>query len=358
MKNFSLSGEADVIKRRAGRRALCAALSAIILASPSLSPRAAAARPARELVPMGDTVGITLKLNGALVIALNSFESGDGSICPAAEAGIAPGDIITMIEGKNVDDASDIRSALDSADGSVAVEFEHLGEKRRATVEPFVNDGARCIGVLLRDSLTGMGTVTFYDPESESYAALGHAVSDIDTGVAVPIRDGSIMPAEVTGVLRGASGAPGQIKGDMDFSHRLGTVLKNTEYGISGIIGDESFTAGREALPAARDGEIETGGAEILSSVSGAVERYGIEISRVYSGGGGKYMMVRVTDERLLELTGGIVQGMSGSPIIQNGRLVGAVTHVLVNDPTRGYAISVERMLASCADGAPEQRAA
>jgi stage IV sporulation protein B len=207
--------------------------------------------------------------------------------------------------------------------------------------------GEYSLGLWVRDAVSGIGTVTFYDPATNTYGALGHAVNDSDTGVVLPVRGGAISRVSVTDVAKGKSGAPGQLRGSFNFDDRLGTVVANTGCGIFGKITAPEFPAGN-AIKTARESEIHTGSASILSNVSGGeVREYTAEISRVYSGGeaDGRSMLVTITDPALTEITGGIVQGMSGSPIIQDGRLIGAVTHVLISDPLKGYGISIEKMM-------------
>jgi stage IV sporulation protein B len=178
--------------------------------------------------------------------------------------------------------------------------------------------------------MAGIGTVTWYDPTTKTFAALGHGITDVDTGALMPIRSGGILPATVTGVEKGQKGTPGQLHGGFDGSQELGRLTINSDSGVFGTLTGEGWTG--EAVPLAKRSQVQVGEAEILANISGdQVERYQVEIKR--------------TDPQLLSATGGIVQGMSGSPILQNGRLVGAVTHVLVNDPTQGYGILAEEML-------------
>ena len=199
------------------------------------------------------------------------------------------------------------------------------------------------LGLWLRDGVTGVGTVTFYDPASGVYGALGHGITDTDTGVLLPLGEGSVSKAAVTGVTKGESGKPGQLDGSSDISSSCGSILMNTEYGIFGIMQSGSV----EGDPI-ECGTIKTGPAAILTTISGdTAKEYSIEVNRVYHDTDGDRVMITVTDKALLAATGGIVQGMSGSPIIQGGNLVGAVTHVFVNDPTHGYGLSIQDMIAT-----------
>ena len=208
--------------------------------------------------------------------------------------------------------------------------------------------GAYQLGVWLRDSMAGIGTMTFYDPQSGVFAALGHGINDVDTAKLMPLETGSIMEASVSDVKRGRAGEPGELHGEFNLTEDLGELYANTDRGIFGHLDGEQLTQGLEPVAVATREQVREGKAVIRSNISGdQVEEYAIEIIRLYpeTEGETRNMMIRVTDQRLLDATGGIVQGMSGSPIIQDGRLVGAVTHVLVNDSTRGYGILAENML-------------
>jgi stage IV sporulation protein B len=193
--------------------------------------------------------------------------------------------------------------------------------------------------------------MTFYEPESGVFGALGHAVTDADTGKLMPMLSGSIMDARVKAVKKGESGAPGELRGDFDLTHDSGSLRANTECGIFGVLAENAADAAAKTVPVASRGEIHPGRATLLANCrDDEVEEYGIEIEKIYSGPSPtRNLLLRVTDPRLLERTGGIVQGMSGSPILQGGKLVGAVTHVLLNDPTRGYGISIRDMLDAAA---------
>ena len=212
-------------------------------------------------------------------------------------------------------------------------------------------DGAYRLGVWVRSSTAGVGTLTYYDPVSGGYGALGHAITDVDTGVIFPVGAGAVYENEVVHVTRGEESAPGELTGEFfEKEIVLGEIEKNTGFGVFGKAPAQMAAGGLypEGLPVARRSEVRTGSAQLLSCVEGGeVKAYDCEIERFYSKSAseGRNMAVRITDPELLKKTGGIVQGMSGSPIIQDGKLVGAVTHVLVNDPTRGYGIFIENML-------------
>ena len=275
---------------------------------------------------------------------LSELERDGRGFSPARDAGILPGDIITMVGDREISSGMDLMRALEDAPEEVAVRFIRDGEERQVTARPYRDGDGTYLGVWIRDGVTGIGTVTWYDPESGLYGALGHSIADGATGLTVPIREGSIMPAQVTGVTKSRSGAPGQLGGTFDCASPIGTVDKNCCVGIFGRTGC-GFEG--QALPVAHAGQVRPGRAQVITDATGERREFEIEITRVWSDRtDGRDMMLRVTDPELLELTGGIVQGMSGSPIIQDGRFVGAVTHVLINDPEKGYGVFVENMAA------------
>ena len=301
---------------------------------------------ADRLVPVGHTIGIKLFAEGVVVIGLAEVETGSGVLTPGADCGLRVGDVIEAANGKSVE-SSEQFAALLQCGGRVDLDVSRDGRDLTLAAEPVLGtDGTWRLGAWIRDSMAGIGTVTFYDPATGSFGALGHGVTDTDTGLLMPLGDGSVMRASVKAVKRGSAGDPGELKGSFDLAHDLGGLYANTERGVFGAMEDCPLTEG-DSLPVAKAGEVRTGPAEILSNVSGdCVETYSIEIIRVLDSSGVQNLLLQVTDERLIAQTGGIVQGMSGSPIIQNGRIVGAVTHVMVNEPTKGYGILIENMLA------------
>ena len=302
----------------------------------------AAAQEPKTLVPVGQAVGISVKTQGLLVSELSEISGPEGACAPARDAGIRPGDVIVAVDGEEVDSAAALSSALERCGETVTVTLRREGEERQLTVRPFRDGDGACLGVWVRDGLTGIGTVTYYDPESGAFGALGHPIADSVTGLTVPLREGEILPATVTGVTKSRSGAPGQLGGTFDYSGCLGKIRKNCGMGIFGSATDP-WSYG--AIPVAEADEVKPGEATILSDASGTRREYRAEIVRVYAHStDGRDMMIRVTDPELLKLTGGIVQGMSGSPVIQNGKLVGAVTHVLINSPEKGYGIFIRHM--------------
>ena len=296
---------------------------------------------ARMLVPVGHTIGIKLFARGVLVVKLT-----DGGT-PAKECGLQTGDVIVKCGGVSVTSSEQFQSLLQkNGDSAMDLQVRRAGDSMTLSVEPEQNDkGVYCIGAWIRDSMAGIGTMTYYDPATGDFGALGHGITDTDTALLMPFSNGSILPSTVKAVKRGETGSAGELRGDFDLDTSLGDLYANTESGIFGTLAVSDYApACQDAVPI---GEAVPGPAVIRSNVEGdAVEEYEIEILKVVSGtSDGRDLVISVTDPKLLKATGGIVQGMSGSPILQNGKLVGAVTHVLLNDPTKGYGILIENML-------------
>ena len=294
------------------------------------------------LVPVGEVIGLQLYNDTVTVVAF------DDSMPVARDCGLQIGDEICRIDGSDIDTAEDVRRALRSSDGSVDVTVVRSGKERRIHMQPQITSDGPKLGVYLRQGITGIGTVTWYDPETGSFATLGHAVND-GKGKLLKMSRGNAYPATVVSVQKGKAGAPGQLKGALNTDVLLGKLSGNT---AQGVFGTAPKAWDGDAIPVAACEEVKPGSAVIRSTVSGGEPRdYSVEIVKIYpkSRVDGRNMLLRVTDPELLATTGGIVQGMSGSPIIQDGKLIGAVTHVLVNDPTTGYGIFIENMLDAAA---------
>ena len=307
------------------------------------------AQAAQELIPSGRTVGVTMDTKGLLVLGTGSVNGEEKKDFAPCKGILQTGDLILEANGQFMENKEMLMEMVEKSEGkAVSLLVERNGRERELSVLPVfsVADGSYKIGAWIRDSIQGIGTVTYIDPNSGSFGALGHGVYDADTDMLMDIRGGSLTAAELTGIVKGQKGKAGELTGKIDLQEKIGVVEENTETGIFGTA-EELFLAG-EALPVANRSEIRKGKAEILSDLEGKgvcsyeieIEGFGKKESRNH-----KDMTIRITDERLLRLTGGIVQGMSGSPIIQDGKLIGAVTYVLVNDPTRGYGIFIEDML-------------
>ena len=295
----------------------------------------------------GTPFGVKMFSEGALIVGFSEIgQAGGGTSNPAKEAGLHLGDRVICIGQTRTESNEAVKEALDAAEGqSVEVVYIRSGEQKLTTLTP-VWDGAAGqwrAGMWVRDSSAGVGTLTFADEELGVFAGLGHPISDSDTGESVALRSGEIVPCEITGCSAGTAGSPGELKGHFLSAHAIGTIRINGENGVYGTV--STAIAGQQTELAFAQ-EVLPGAAEILTTTSGETPRsYRVYIEKVNDADPHRNMVLRVTDPALLAQTGGIVQGMSGSPILQNGRLVGAVTHVLVNDPTRGYGIFAQTML-------------
>ena len=334
---------------RGFRLAIFGLLTAAILCT--IGGSAMAASETQTVIPMGRAVGIKLFSDGVLVVGFSEIPTESGNAAPAKECGLREGDIITHINSEEVDTIEQVQSLLQDLEGDQMSIRCLRGEKQiQMTVQAAkcASDGTYKLGAWIRDSMAGIGTMTFVDPESGTFGALGHGINDVDTAMLMPLQSGGIMEASVTDVKKGTKGAPGELHGAFQTGEDIGTLWANTEGGVFGELSDQELIQGLKPLEVAAPSEIQVGPATILSSIAGEkVEEYAVEITKVYlaEDGDTRDLMLTVTDPKLLESTGGIVQGMSGSPILQNGKIIGAVTHVLVNDPTTGYGIFLENML-------------
>ncbi len=305
----------------------------------------------KTVTAAGTNIGIYLKNSGVLVVECGSFTDESGALVSPAAYRIKSGDIIRSVDGVLVENKEELMDAVAQGHGGqMVLEVLRGKETIEVAVKPqMAADGKNKLGIWVRDDIAGIGTLTFVTKDKD-YGALGHGVSDIDTGELVQIDTGDIYETKITGISKGKKGEPGEVTGLIQFrqSAYLGSVGDNTQIGIFGKLDHipESLE-GIEEIPVGYKQEIEQGRAQIICSVAGERTTYDIEIESVdyHPKEENKGIRYRVVDERLLAETGGIVQGMSGSPIIQNGRLIGAVTHVFVDDPTRGYGIFAERML-------------
>ena len=314
------------------KRLLVRALAASVAVLAAVSPVFAA----RLLIPVGEVVGLSLSEGTVTVAAFHETYGG-----PAREAGVQIGDEIVSLDGRTVDEAADLYEALQRSGGTVTVQLRRNGELHQVRLSPAATAEGPRLGVYVREGVTGIGTVTYYDPDRGCFGALGHGVSD-SRGRLAPMTGGWIYEAAVESVKKGRCGEPGQLRGAVEAASPIGALGSNTPFGVFGS--GAEWTG--EALPVAKAEEVRSGPARILSNVSGdEAVFFDVEITKCRTGSDGRDLVIHVTDPALLEATGGIVAGMSGSPIIQDGKLVGAVTHVLVNDPTRGYGIFIENML-------------
>ena len=309
----------------------------------------------KKIVPGGQSVGVQLHTLGVLVVGHHLVYHNETAKSPGEEADIHVGDVILEMDGNKINELEDVKPIVSNAgknDENIKVKLKRGQEIIETSLRPILNekDNSYQIGLYIRDSATGIGTITFYEEDTGKYGALGHVISDTDTKKPIEIHEGKIVRSSIISIEKGNEGFPGEKQAKFSMKDKqLGTITKNSPFGIFGeldpkLIGDQA----QEPIPIALSHEVKKGPAKILTVVEGEeVESFDIEIINTVPQKfpATKGMVIKVTDEKLIEKTGGIVQGMSGSPIIQNGKLVGAVTHVFVNDPTSGYGVHIEWML-------------
>lgn len=302
--------------------------------------------PPQMVAPGGKPIGVTIHMKGVLVVGTSNLIQGGKEVdSPAALAGIRAGDMILKANGTELTDSAQLSVICqDAPDGVMDLEISRNGEIRNVTLRAQMDeeDQQYRMGMWVRDSTSGIGTLSFFDPVTKRFGALGHAVNDIDTSTTLSVRKGELIESEIVGATPGAQGKPGELHGSFHSgSKRLGTIEENTEYGIFGTLyGDIGGLSESELLEIAYPSEAKLGSAYILSTVDGGgVTAYECNIVKIFSQSSPaqKGMVIEITDEKLLSITGGIVQGMSGSPLIQNGKLLGVVTHVFINNPQKGY---------------------
>ena len=296
-----------------------------------------------KLIPGGMVFGVRFFTEGVLVVGIP-----ESSQSPAYAAGIRVNDVIIKVGGAKISDAEGLSRAVNSSEGKPIEFICRRGDREfSASVTPRLEESGYKSGIWVRDSGAGIGTVTFIDPKTGLFGGLGHGICDVDTGKPMPLGRGVLLGVNIGGITKGAAGDPGEIRGSFR-QEKLGAVTDNTDRGIFGIYSKIPPSLYGE-LPIAHKDEVRGGAATILCTLEdGKICEYKVELSSIDpTANGGRCFTVKVTDPALIAQTGGIVQGMSGSPIIQNSKLVGAVTHVLVGDPTRGYGIFIENMLSA-----------
>ena len=309
--------------------------------------------PRTTVIPVGNIAGVKLYTNGVLVVGMSEIEGEDSKTYkPYENTGIEEGDTIVKINDNEINTTDELIEKVNMSKGEkVEIEYIHDEETKECSITPVkTNEEEYKLGLWVRDSAAGVGTVSFYEPDTHIFGALGHGITDIDTGDLLNIAEGEFVKTKILDIKKGEDGNPGKIQGTVEEQETIGEISKNTEFGIYGKIKDISslnIDTSKEMEVALRD-EIQLGKATILCSLDNqTVGEYEIEITKINKENNynNKSMEIKVTDEKLIEKTGGIIQGMSGSPIIQNGKFVGAITHVLVNSSTEGYAIFGDLML-------------
>lgn len=303
--------------------------------------------PKTTVVPLGNAIGLKLYTEGVLIVGMTEI---DGTR-PYEKSGIKEGDRIIYINDKKISSTQDLVETVNSSNGKeVSIKYvrENIEETTSMTPTKTKNNEYK-LGLWVRDAAAGVGTATFYVPSTGMFATLGHGITDIDTGDLITISNGELVTTNIVSIKRGEKGNPGEIKGSIEGGSKLGDIAKNTSFGIYGKITNKNrLNITEKEMEILNRNEIKQGKAEIICELeSGNKKNYSIEIEKIYTSNNkdNKSMLIKITDKELLEKTGGIIQGMSGSPIIQNGKLVGAVTHVMVNDPTKGYAVFADMMI-------------
>lgn len=306
-----------------------------------------------KIIPCGNLIGVKMYTPGVLVVGMSEIEGKDNQkYKPYQDSGIKEGDMIIEIDNKKITNTDELIKTVNSCNGkSIEVKYVREDKTKTTSILPVENSSNEYkIGLWVRDAAAGVGTLTFYEPSTKSFAALGHGIVDIDTGGIFNIANGELVSSNFLSIKKGEKNNPGEIKGAIDSNSVIGQIYKNTNFGVFGKVsnvGNIEFSDSQE-LDVALRSEIHTGEAEVICELEeGKKEKYKIQIEKVYTSNNydNKSMLIKITDERLLNKTGGIIQGMSGSPIIQDGKFIGAVTNVLVSDPTTGYAIFGDLMI-------------
>ena len=303
--------------------------------------------PKTKVIPIGKLAGVKLYTNGVLVVGMSEIEGEDNNkYIPYKESGIKEGDTIISINNKEIENTEDLIKKVNNSDGKeIYIKYIHENKYQECSITP-VKTGKKeyKIGLWVRDSAAGIGTITFYNKENNSFAALGHGIQDIDTDKIIDISSGEFVTSKILGIKKGEKENPGRIEGTLKGEKKIGKINKNTKYGIYGIVEDLSILNidNNKEMEVALRNEIKEGKAYILSNIEdGKIEKFEIQIEKIYKENNynNKSMKIKITDDKLINKTGGIIQGMSGSPIIQNNKFIGAVTHVLVSNPHEGYGV-------------------
>ena len=301
-----------------------------------------------KVIPMGNAIGMKLYTDGVLVVGMSEIEGKK----PYENSGIKEGDRIVQIDKNEISNTEQLMEAVNKCNGNeVSVKYIRDEKTITTSITPVKNGNNQYkIGLWVRDAAAGVGTLTFYEPSSEMFGTLGHGILDIDTSGLIKIANGELVTTNILSITKGKKGEPGEIRGSIESGYTIGSITKNTNFGVFGKLNKTSYinTQKNDEIEVALRDEIKTEDAQIICELeNGKKQYYNIKIQKVFTNNNkdNKSMLIKITDEKLLQKTGGIIQGMSGAPIIQNGKFIGAVTHVLVNDPTMGYGVFADIML-------------
>lgn len=304
--------------------------------------------PRTQVVPVGEAIGMKLYTDGVLVVGMSEIEGSK----PYENSGIQEGDRIIQINENDINTTSELMQEVNASKGNrINIKYIHEEKTVTTSIKPVKNSNNEYkLGLWVRDAAAGVGTLTFYEPSTGMFACLGHGILDVDTSDLIKIANGELVTTNILNIQKGEKGTPGEIRGTIESGYTIGQISKNTNFGVFGILNTPSYLSisNKDAIDVASREEIKTGHATIICELeNGQREQYDIEIQKVFISNNedNKSMLIKVTDESLLEKTSGIIQGMSGAPIIQDGKFIGAVTHVLVNDPTMGYGVFSDIMI-------------
>lgn len=304
--------------------------------------------PKTSVIPLGKAIGLKMYTEGVLVVGMSEIEGQK----PYEHSGIETGDKIVKVNNQEVTNTNELISCVNSSKGEeVEIVYISDNEEKTASIEPVKTaNNEYKLGLWVRDAAAGVGTLTFYEPATGDFGALGHGINDVDTYELIDIANGELVTTNIVDIVKGQDGVPGEIRGSIDNGITIGNISKNTSFGVYGNIENENIANlnKMQEMEVANRSEIKTGKAEIMCELeNGKIETYEIEIQKIFieNNEDNKSMLIKITDDKLIEKTGGIIQGMSGAPIIQNGKFVGAVTHVLVNDSKMGYGIFGDLMI-------------
>lgn len=304
--------------------------------------------PKTTVVPMGKAIGMKMYTEGVLVVGMSEINGEK----PYEGSGIEAGDKIIEINSEEINNTDELIECVNRSEGNtLEIKYVSDDEEKIANIEPIkTGNNEYKLGLWVRDAAAGVGTLTFYEPSTGNFAALGHGINDVDTYELIDIASGKLVTTNIIDIVKGKDGNPGEIRGTVDNGKTIGTIDKNTAYGVYGKITND-ITRNENLsneMEVANRSEIQEGKAEIMCELeNGKIENYEIEIQKIFkeNNENNKSMLIKITDEELIEKTGGIIQGMSGAPIIQNGKFIGAVTHVLVNDSSLGYGVFADMMI-------------
>ncbi len=308
--------------------------------------------PKTTVVPLGNAIGMKLYTKGVLVVGMSQIETDNNEKKkPYENSGIEQGDTILEVNNNAVENTEDLIKEVEKSEGNtINIKYLRNEKTMQTDITPVKSKNTYKIGLWVRDAAAGVGTLTFFEPNTNLFMALGHGISDIDTEEIVNIANGELVTANIVSITKGRKGYPGEIRGTIDQGRTIGTIYKNTNFGVYGTVKNKNYLEAdlTKEMEVATRSEIKEGKAQIICQLENSnKKKYDIEIEKIYTNNNqnNKSMLIKITDNELLEKTGGIIQGMSGAPIIQEGKFIGAVTNVLVNDPTQGYGVFADIMI-------------